>query len=400
MGRRGLPAKEIKYYKSQNNMRQTFIILLLLFLTFKIVAQTNKVKIAAPPLLLDYYEEISDFRNGYAIVKLNNKYGIINKQGKKVIPLQFTKIGNEIIQNHLFSFQKEWMGNYGLMNTNGKEIIPASYSYVALSQYGYVVVMNRTNVSGKTVSKQGLLLENGTELLKPIYDYVVPISKNKIQVKLNGEVLFVNEKGAVINLNKNFDIYNCVTDSIYITNENNLYGLKHLNGLVIVEPKYAWIYFSKEDNLFFVMKDMNFGYGCLDKKGKEVIPSIYEKMGGSFKEGLLWVKKDGKSIYIDINNKSVIDSWFYQTNDFHKGFAIVKMTDGYHLIDRASKIIKSFNFFKLSQFSDGVAKVEFKDSSIGFVNEIGDLLMVTDIKKKPSKDDSDDLMIEPPKSKN
>lgn len=39
------------------------------------------------------YDYIGSFRNGLAKVKLNGKWGFINKEGKEAIPFQYDEVG-------------------------------------------------------------------------------------------------------------------------------------------------------------------------------------------------------------------------------------------------------------------------------------------------------------------
>lgn len=75
-----------------------------------------------------YYEEASGFQNGVAVVRVGDKWGIINKKGIKVIPPKYDKI--EPFNNGLAEIKIK--GLYGLMTKNGEVLLPLEYERINL----------------------------------------------------------------------------------------------------------------------------------------------------------------------------------------------------------------------------------------------------------------------------
>ncbi|CAA6830315.1 MAG: Unknown protein [uncultured Aureispira sp.] len=87
------------------------------------------------------YEEIHLFNGGYAAVKKNGKWTFVNKQGKKLTPLRYDWVGG--FNDGLAAVLKD--GKWGLLNEQGFEVVPTTYNAVKVDQDGRIwVQMNAT----------------------------------------------------------------------------------------------------------------------------------------------------------------------------------------------------------------------------------------------------------------
>jgi hypothetical protein len=72
------------------------------------------------------YDWVSGFHEGRAVVRINWKYGVIDSDGKVVVPLIYEWVdrfyhGRAIVQID---------GQYGLVNCDGKEVVPPMYDII------------------------------------------------------------------------------------------------------------------------------------------------------------------------------------------------------------------------------------------------------------------------------
>ena len=75
---------------------------------------------------------------GYASVELNEKWGVVDKTGKEVIPVRYDAVKNSLASEQdnmrtrfdLFAVQLD--GKWGFANKDGKEIIPLQYDEVSI----------------------------------------------------------------------------------------------------------------------------------------------------------------------------------------------------------------------------------------------------------------------------
>ena len=77
------------------------------------------------------YENIFDFNNGFAVVRIEDMYGIIDSQGKEVIPCkykydEYTRMDiKDFVDYGVVRIKKN--GRWGLLNRKGELIVPATY---------------------------------------------------------------------------------------------------------------------------------------------------------------------------------------------------------------------------------------------------------------------------------
>jgi WG containing repeat len=136
------------------------------------------------------YDEAWDFSEGMAVVKLNNKSGYINRQGVEVIPLKYFGADPFFkgIAKVMYGSFETMKFTYGYINKSGKEVVPVKYEGAYLSQIDFVKVsLNK---------KWGLIDLEGNIVLAVIYEKIDNFSENgKAEVTLNGETFYVNKKG-------------------------------------------------------------------------------------------------------------------------------------------------------------------------------------------------------------
>ena len=86
------------------------------------------------------YDYAYDFHEGFAVVQLNRKIGLINTQGKEIIPFIFDTI--EIIDSVIMvglNYQ------YGVINYNGEYILPCQYDDIKVFNKRIIAKKSKTN---------------------------------------------------------------------------------------------------------------------------------------------------------------------------------------------------------------------------------------------------------------
>ena len=167
------------------------------------------------PLKYDY---VDSFSEGMAKVELNDKNGYIDKKGKEVIPLMYDsagyfseglaevelkgkwgyidKTGKEVIDlkyDCALSFHEglTWVilnGKHGFIDKTGKEVIPLKYDDIP-------PYFSEGLATVKLNGKWGFLDKTGNEVIPLKYDDASPFSKGKAKVKLNGEEFYIDKNG-------------------------------------------------------------------------------------------------------------------------------------------------------------------------------------------------------------
>lgn len=142
------------------------------------------------------YDLVFTFCNGVAMVTKNNFYGIINKEGKELVKPDSYDLMDYSEKNDLFNVRqnKKW----GVIDRNGKIIVPVEYEIVGFclkkdivyinkkGKYGLYNVKTRQKITNfkykeivayspkyaliKGKKGEGLINEKGQEIIPPEYD--------------------------------------------------------------------------------------------------------------------------------------------------------------------------------------------------------------------------------------
>ena len=140
------------------------------------------------------YDDISTWwSDGLASVKLNNKYGYIDKTGKEVIPLKYD--GVDVLFN---SFEEglvrvELNGKYGFIDKTGKEVIPLKYDFVGDTFDSFREGLARVELNGK----YGFIDKTGKEVIPLQYDNIYDdyFKNGFAKVKLGNEEFYIDKNG-------------------------------------------------------------------------------------------------------------------------------------------------------------------------------------------------------------
>ena len=93
-----------------------------------------------------YDEAWAFYDNGFAWIKKNGKWGIINTDGEEVITTQYDEVWESVRrpQTHQFIVIKDW--KYGVIDVSGKVILKTIYAYIRFNYDHYDV----DDASGKS----------------------------------------------------------------------------------------------------------------------------------------------------------------------------------------------------------------------------------------------------------
>lgn len=116
---------------------------------------------------------ISSYQEGAAIIKLENKYGLINKQGYEICKPIYDDIH---LYNAGYAAVKK-NGKWTFVNKQGQKLTPLRYDWVG----GFNDGLAGISINGKW----GLLNEQGFEVVPTVYDAVKVDQEGKIWVQKN-----------------------------------------------------------------------------------------------------------------------------------------------------------------------------------------------------------------------
>ena len=130
-----------------------------------------------------WYDNIMDFNEGLAKVRLDNKYGYIDKTGREVVPCKY---------GFGFDFEDglakvELNGKWGLIDETGREVTPCKYNYICDFSNGLAIV--------ELNEKWGYIDKTGNEVIPCKYEDAVDFEEGLARVKLNGKWGYIDKQG-------------------------------------------------------------------------------------------------------------------------------------------------------------------------------------------------------------
>jgi len=303
--------------------------------------------------------------NQIATVKINGKFGCIDRRGNIIIQPTWDWILNVSMPNQLMVVKDSL---YGFINQKGKIIIkpqyldanPFSEGLAAISngkKYGFI------NLGGDTVipflydeifdgfnnglcdvtigDSSGYIDKTGKVIIPIKYRICYPFMSAYAQVHtFKGEVLLVDKRG------NTFDY-----DSI---------SAKHR----------LWPPRESYPGSFSTSK----GQGRISSKGDTVVPPIY-KVTGNLINGMYIVQdKSGKWGAYNDKGKLVIQPKFDAMWHFYEGFSNFRINDKWGFVDRSGKIVIDPKFEFAGEFKNGIAYVEYEGKA-GFINKKGEFVI-------------------------
>lgn len=172
---------------------------------------------------LSKYDDVWDFSEGLARVKLNNKWGFIDKTGKEAISLIYDEVRDFSGGLACVTLNSK----YGFIDGKGKEVVPFMYDYARSFFKGFGVV----SINGK----DGVINSQGKEVIPLKYEDIRINSENQIVGYINGEEVYMDGKGRCIHYCENVELvlYQCEEKEDFKSIENKFkiskYELLKLN---------------------------------------------------------------------------------------------------------------------------------------------------------------------------
>lgn len=354
------------------------------------------------------------------IIKQHGKYGYADAAGRIVVPCIYDRFGYFI--DSLAVVEKN--GKTGLVHISGKEVTPCIYDQILYGIYPWG--HNPGHPLVKLNGKYGVLNRSGSLLIPTNYDELTYAGRNFYTARIGQGYGLLRAGGhVVIPFGKYTDFEYQDSANFFIAATGKKYGCIDTFGNVVTPFVYDGIGQFKEhihDHIYVheyvhVCKGNGYGYtdhnryGCIDRKGKEVVPCEYDhfiyrehgywvvkiddKYGlvnpagkriipclydhlGYNGDGTVITRRDKKYSVLDTNNKVLFTTTIgsVESYDVSTGIAHINI-DGYTEIDvdkNGNKVYIDYKpgaYTSVDQFCNGVAKVQNQQGYYGLVNTAG-----------------------------
>ena len=187
------------------------------------------------------YDSIESVIGENVIIKSNNAYGIVDKEGNKKVEASYEYL------EHAFSnyYIAKKAGKYGVINDNGEEVVECKYVDMMYNKSGEFIRADIDDIESVLLNNN--LEEKVTGIVSEIND-----DKGYIRVRVGQEYKYYNFK---LEEKQNKDIF--TSNTLFLIKENEKYGYVNKEGKIIVECLYDD---AKEQNAY--------GYCAVQKDGK------------------------------------------------------------------------------------------------------------------------------------
>jgi outer membrane protein OmpA-like peptidoglycan-associated protein len=303
----------------------------------KLIIKYNNIEIQ--PLVFDFSE-------GLGSIKLENKVGYINNQGKVVIPPTYD-IGKSFKQEQALVRLNE---NWGVIDKNGKLITELKYTKITELEDGYRTVIEK--------GKMGVINYFGEFIIPVDYDKITKIGKGNWLVEKGNKRAFLDKNGFYKEVPKDIDhIYRYKDGFAMAKNKKGNLGMIDVNGNWTVQPIYL-VMDDLEGGMAKVIVEKGKPWRYVSTSGKEIVVdgAALKNNYGSFSEGVANVNINGKIGFIDTDGNMIIqpkyDPLVFKRRymQFEKGISIVKYNGKFGCIDKSGNWIIEPIFNKIEPF--------------------------------------------------
>lgn len=327
------------------------------------------------PCIYDYVE---DFHDGYAIVvehkhkimPLNDSFfvseprykGVISLNGEMTIPSEFDDL--IYIHNGLFKARKD--GKWGIIDKNGCIIIPLDYINVSSPSENMIAVQINKDGNSKGDRVWGYVNLQNEVVIDPIYVEAKDFSEGLAVVKDSVWKVINNKGEVVLECSYATSIDSFIDGKSQITMQSGKNCIKHTllkNGHTIVGEKEIEINLKNISYIGDFYNDLakvcinngsNKKWGFINKEGKIVISDIPNEVSNfnngiatySFGDyGTQYLDTDGNLLYKEDNNIIYFDRQYLGVKKlFENRFAVTRKSDCLSaVIDRNGTVIIPFS---------------------------------------------------------
>lgn len=269
--------------------------------------------------------QISEYK--YFAVKEDDKIGVINTSGKKIINTEYDSVVIPNPEKAVFICTKD--NNTKVLNENGEEIYTdyQNIKPLRLKDVASDLVYEKTTLEYEKNGKFGIISIDGEKITEPIYESIdtLQFKEGELLVKLNGKYGVINIKGATIvkplydsiESDKYYESGINYKKSGYIvsktTNEGYRYGYVNYKGKQILDTKFndlSRITDVNSEDVYLICAE-NGQYGLIKNK-KKVINNEYQSLNYNESNNTVTALKGKRYGVVSLDGKVIVPFEYIQ----------------------------------------------------------------------------------------
>ena len=337
-------------------------------------------------------DRISPFKKaGYFRVTNDYERGIINENGKWIVPVryewisEFNSKGLAIVskeERRIINWAIETIRLYGLINLSGQEVIPSKYSSISIMDTcGLFLLEDRQK-------NYGIANSYGKIILDVEYTYIKTFDSfglSKFRKKQKFGVVDVN--GSIVIPPEYYELgeFNQYGLAKFIKEFQSFEGIINTKGQIIVPAskfysigpynEYGYAVSEIADkkimpiNLSKQASRAESPYGVINTKGEVLVENVWRSIA--------FFQNNGELFLVSNSSYEIRSEEGYNRKKGTKNEYDIEYWQGnIGLVDKAGVIMHKPQFSKVYKFDDnGYAKVEKGDYSCGLINKKGELVL-------------------------
>lgn len=290
------------------------------------------------------YDRTYPIKDGYAKVRKDRKYGVVDATGEIVSPCvadEMSEIGDGLV-----SITIENKG-HSLVDMEQNIIVPP-FRYAKIGGFSEGMGIFKSD------GLYGFLNTKGKEAIKAKYDAVKDFCNGYAKVEKDSKYGFIDKKGKEIIPVQYDHVMGNYSEGLFCVRKNDLFGYVDKANKVIIPFGFKS---AGEFSEGLAVVSQNDKAGCIDSKGTMVIPAVYDKIE-KFSCGLALAQKDNRWFFMDKTGKEVFAYEYENFRSFSDSFAVVKKDKKYGYINISGEVVVPIIYEWADDFQDGLAYVE------------------------------------------
>lgn len=396
----------------RDNMRRkmkllSIMLCSIMMLEFSVSVFSEEAKDYTVTIPCQFEWDATRFEGGLAVILVNGKYELINKVGDVIGLFEYDMVYHQTdILNQEVYFHAVENNKWGLLDKTGKLVIPCQYDSIGDIRGGIAEVGIGKGRPPGPATIDGLWghvdINTGKEILPIKYNVIEAADDSLLYtVHTDNKMGVVNQEGKFIVPLGRFDRISRFTAGFAIVEKNEKFGVIDRTGKVIIPILYNEIE-SFDNGVALARKGDK--YGVLNTYGNTVIPFNYSS--ADTKNGVSSMRKNGETtifnksgkiiasegkydavyavtdhlIYvylegmgvgaIDMSGKEIVPLIYAGVKETKNGIAIVQINERYSVINQYGKVVLPLDTYSFVTIND--------DRSINVVTKEGEAVLKDD----------------------
>lgn len=301
------------------------------------------------------------FENNLLRVKKNDKYGLIDFEGKVILECEYDSIYalKGVTENIIV--EKE--GKLGLVNSKGQTIIKTEYSKIETLKEGYKSEYLVANEDGK----YGIVSTSGEKVLEPKYEEIKYLQSNEVySAKLDEKTILINNKEETLQTSEGEEFIYAKGENVIVSKDGKV-GIEKITGETVIEYSYENLEYAF--SIYYIAKQDG-KYGIINVNNEKVRDFEYTNMY-CVEEGNFIVadKSETETIVLDSNLSQKLSGIISEIN-VAKGYIKIYTDSEYKYYN--FKFEEKPNTEILSQNTLFLSK---KDGKYGYTDKAGNIVV-------------------------